>query len=132
MLELPLRLRTLLSACPRGAPVICASADRCVVIVISLDYIAAGKNLRLRFRRATTEQAGKDEFRFDITKIVSDMHVIFAAGWEDYEHISTASGGFSPVKYLDAVPSSPSCLPVSASSALRTTRSMKHKMQNAA
>ena len=81
MLELPLRLRTLLSACPRGAPVICASADRCVVIVISLDYIAAGKNLRLRFRRATTEQAGKDEFRFDITKVVSDMHVIFAAGW---------------------------------------------------
>ena len=35
------------------------------MIVISLDYIAAGKNLRLRFRRATTEQAGKDEFRFD-------------------------------------------------------------------
>ena len=97
-----------------------------------LTYIAALKKLRRRFKGATTEQAGKDEFRFDITKVVSDMHVILAAGWQDYEHISIASGGFSPVKSLDAVPSSPSCLPVSASSALRTTRSMKGKMQNAA
>ena len=97
-----------------------------------LTYIAALKKLRRRFKGATTEQAGKDEFRFDITKVVSDMHVILAAGWQDYEHISIASGGFSPVKSLDAVPSSPSCLPASASSALRTTRSMKGKMQNAA
>ena len=97
-----------------------------------LIYIAALKKLRRRFKRATTEQAGKDEFRFDITKVVSDMHVILAAGWQDYEHISIASGGFSPVKSLDAVPSSPSGLPASASSALRTTRSMKGKMQNAA
>ena len=94
-----------------------------------LIYIAALKKLRRRFKGATTEQAGKDEFRFDITKF--DMHVILAAGWRDYEHISIASGGFSPVKSLDAVPSSPSCLPASASSALRTTRSMKGKMQNA-
>ena len=63
--------------------------------------------------------------------LVMHMHVILAAGWQDYEHIYIASGGFSPVKSLDTVPSIPSCLPASASSALRTTRSMKGKMQNA-
>ena len=35
-----------------------------------LIYIAALKKLRRRFKRATAEQAGKDEFRFDITRVV--------------------------------------------------------------
>jgi hypothetical protein len=84
------------------------------VIVISLDYIAAGKNLRLRFRRATTEQAGKDEFRFD-GSIMEEIPQLAAAFllhlnlWMQRRQV-----------------------PAFAPSALRTTRSMKRKLQNEA
>ena len=57
------------------------------------EYHAALKTLLDRFDRATNEQEGKDDFRYDIKQIEHDMKVVFAAGWENVKNIM-AFGGF--------------------------------------
>ena len=57
------------------------------------EYHAALNTLLRRFDRATTEEEGKDDFRYDIKQIEHDMKVVFAAGWVNIKNI-TLLGGF--------------------------------------
>ena len=43
-------------------------------------------------RNATTEEEGKDDFRYDIKQMEHDMNVVFAAGWEKVKYIMPFGG----------------------------------------
>ena len=69
-------------------------------------------------RNATTEEEGKDDFRYDIKQMEHDMNVVFAAGWERVKYIMPF-GGFPRITGInnesdqyDASSSMLVCLPV--------------------
>ena len=64
------------------------------------EYHAALTTLLERFERATTEEEGKDDFRYDIKQIERDMKVVFAAGWVNIKNIMLL-GGFARITGLD-------------------------------
>ena len=43
-------------------------------------------------RNATTEEEGKDDFRYNIKQMEHDMNVVFAAGWEKVKYIMPFGG----------------------------------------
>ena len=45
-------------------------------------------------RNATTEEEGKDDFRYYIKQMEHDMNLVFAAGWEKVKYIYMPFGGF--------------------------------------
>ena len=55
-------------------------------------YHDALETLLQRFQKATNEQEGKDDFRYDIKQIEHDMNIVLAAGWEKVKYIMPFGG----------------------------------------